>query len=1077
MPIPSINLGINSQGKKLIFSIENHFKLHEPNLHKGLILSSSLERLDDNLCLSIINEGKFIESTKDSIKEWFDFEQYGAIKTLTQEVNDVRLDTVIINIVIPIAEDGSIKLLKEFLDSISQLQDGQRISGLDIKLFTIVYPLEEQSHSFDSTIKEQLRSLQDISNEYDNIIKDIYYFDDRNISQVALNLDLNWLGFALGEFFIFQMVEPTSLAIQEKNKVFGLGVIHFNEVLFRNVISNKILQYKFEEEGVLESDGIQLKDITDKCNPFIKEHQNFLMTFLKEFPFSEKNNKELTNNSKHYIKEFKLSLDSFITNKENNIGESKVLLANLFGEDDEILEGINWKVERLTINDLEFDVINFFNKYLDEDDKVDYINQKRLREKITELNQVIKKDKKTIEKIISKSEIINADLDISLEKGIFSVGEKRINVSGYKPSRINPNDETYKFNNDGIPIKVDLSDYFSSVKDQGQLGSCTAFPVSAVYEYSAMLNNNPVEISELFIYYNTRELKGNVEVDSGASILDTINSVKDNGACYEPNYPYNIDNFKEKPSEESYIEGKHQVVEKALRVSIVEEDFKHAIANGYPVIIGLKLYKSFYPKDNSGIIPYPLANEASHENHGNHALLIVGYNEEEKLFKLRNSWGTDFGDNGYCYAPFDYIDNTTFCSEAFIITDIVDLSYEEFTYDSGADFSFLKDTLLRKKNIVEFNLREKNNEISKIKKEHDIIALQNEENALQIKDPIFRKQLLNNIRELDRRIVPNNMLISDNINNDNLVNNKSDKDIYWYIGGGVILMISIATYFFQPIKPIIAIVVGIIGLATILWRILKDKTTTHLPPPTPPSPPIDRITYSEEDIYTFMVADRLFDEFENMGNDLLIRYNALSKFFKNVKEWQKENLEEFDEIEYDSPTFVKNVIEVAPLINYLEHEKDIFLKGLPNLSNVFHEKFFPKKKNEEEVFQELKSTYLDAIRQEIDKVIDISMVDYLLGNKEYPFFNKVPDLSSIIKSLESVSLPFCNIKASSSSMDIQSFVVKEKIIKNKDEAEMKFSRHMNASIKPVLISRISNKKKYVSVQISALKDINSLVKY
>ena len=44
----------------------------------------------------------------------------------------------------------------------------------------------------------------------------------------------------------------------------------------------------------------------------------------------------------------------------------------------------------------------------------------------------------------------------------------------------------------------------------------------------------------------------------------------------------------------------------------------------------------------------------SGENHA-HAMVLCGFNEEQRVFKVRNSWGMDFGDRGYCYLSYDYI--------------------------------------------------------------------------------------------------------------------------------------------------------------------------------------------------------------------------------------------------------------------------------------------------------------------------------------------------------------------------------------------------------------------------------------
>jgi C1A family cysteine protease len=40
---------------------------------------------------------------------------------------------------------------------------------------------------------------------------------------------------------------------------------------------------------------------------------------------------------------------------------------------------------------------------------------------------------------------------------------------------------------------------------------------------------------------------------------------------------------------------------------------------------------------------------------GGHAMCMVGYDLEKRLFLAKNSFGPEWGDNGYCWIPFDYI--------------------------------------------------------------------------------------------------------------------------------------------------------------------------------------------------------------------------------------------------------------------------------------------------------------------------------------------------------------------------------------------------------------------------------------
>ena len=53
---------------------------------------------------------------------------------------------------------------------------------------------------------------------------------------------------------------------------------------------------------------------------------------------------------------------------------------------------------------------------------------------------------------------------------------------------------------------------------------------------------------------------------------------------------------------------------------------------------------------------------------GEHAVYLVGYNQDKKQLLAKNSFGTDWGENGYFWIPYDYAKSEVF--EAWIF-DIV----------------------------------------------------------------------------------------------------------------------------------------------------------------------------------------------------------------------------------------------------------------------------------------------------------------------------------------------------------------------------------------------------------------------
>ena len=1064
MALPSINIGIGKKGLELIEHIDNHFSDHEPVLHK-LILSASLSNNDDAIDMHLIKEGKTIRSEKAGIQDWFEKELYAEINNLETVRYGGTPNKIIINIVVPVF-DGKETLsgLLELLSIIKELYENELISGISVRIFSVIYPLEDNVQTNDNSVA--LKKFTEEVGSFSNIIHDIYYIDDRNMEATMLQLDEKWLAFALSEFFIYQIFEPGSLAIQNKNKIFGLSIIHFNEVLFRKVISLNILNYKLQQEKINE-EGVTVEEIINKTNPFIEKHSNFLDNFIERFPDNNENRKNNVNNVKTYLSDFKDSLKDFLTDKNYTVAEAKVILANIIGEDDKLLTGVQWSNERLNLKDLEFDIIEYFNQFLPEDEKVDRQTEKSLREQISDLQNGIKREETSLKTINENIDEIESDIEISFEEGIFNVNGKRINASGYIPSPIDPNDEVYQYVDSNIPKQVDLSSYWDTIKDQGQLGSCSAFPVAAVYEFAAKNNNKNVDISELFIYYNSRKLTGRENEDSGSTLIDSIRAVKEHGACYSSTYPYNIENFTLEPDEKAYEEAMHQVVDRAVRVNINEKDFKHAAYNGYPIIFGLKLYESFYPRNSKGVVPYPSPNEQQNKNHSHHAMLIVGFNDDEKLFKVRNSWGTQFGDNGYCYIPYDYLANPDYCSEAFIITEIADLSFEEFSYSTSVSFSFLNDLMLKKKIILEQQIREKKRVLKNKRGQFDIVVIDNESNIEHIKDPLFRKHLFEKLKSNQA---------SQNLTSTSSAQIEGNKSSYWIWGGLAITLLSIFLY---PVLLPLGALFTIAGMFSIVYGLyLKNKTRIN--------DNASNATVNNEieeqikkDLYKFQSADKLFEGLELLYNDLIKRYKTVARYYDSLKKWQKDITEEIKAVDYKTPTFVFNLVKEKPLNEYIDKNKDVFIQELPNLMEVFYEKSEQDDSvRVEKIFSSLKKEYLNNIKNNIDKITNISVINYLLGNIEYEFFNNPQALSYLCPSLFKISKPFCNLRLGQASKVSQHFILREDL-KSREDKQYKatFNTQRDPASIPIEITRNENRKKLTHIQITALDSIEDIVRY
>lgn len=222
-----------------------------------------------------------------------------------------------------------------------------------------------------------------------------------------------------------------------------------------------------------------------------------------------------------------------------------------------------------------------------------------------------------------------------------------------------------------IPPSVDLRPQCPPVYDQGQLGSCTANAIGAAFQFELIKQKLPSFIpSRLFIYYNERVLEGHVSVDSGAQIRDGVKSIATQGVCDEKLWPYLITKFAVKPKKSLFTSALKNLALQYTRLNNTAiNELKSCLAAGSPFVFGFTVYDSFESDivAQTGIVPMPAASE---HVKGGHAVMAVGYDDSKKAFIVRNSWGVNWGLNGYFYMPYAYITSTSLADDFWNISQV-----------------------------------------------------------------------------------------------------------------------------------------------------------------------------------------------------------------------------------------------------------------------------------------------------------------------------------------------------------------------------------------------------------------------
>jgi C1A family cysteine protease len=79
-------------------------------------------------------------------------------------------------------------------------------------------------------------------------------------------------------------------------------------------------------------------------------------------------------------------------------------------------------------------------------------------------------------------------------------------------------------------------------------------------------------------------------------------------------------------------------------------------------------HESWYGTEPT-IIPLPSDSDSVV---GGHAVMVVGYNNASRLFKIRNSWRAGVGEGGHFYMPYGYMTNPDLASDFWVINAMKD---------------------------------------------------------------------------------------------------------------------------------------------------------------------------------------------------------------------------------------------------------------------------------------------------------------------------------------------------------------------------------------------------------------------